>query len=102
MQAPREDLALPKNDKFTLAQLKDFDDSDPSKPIYVSLKGTLFDVATKADIYVVMFRARPRPASRAEPGPGLIKPGQACHRALAGPGLGLEECQACQARQARA
>ncbi|KAJ6505112.1 hypothetical protein C8R45DRAFT_923408 [Mycena sanguinolenta] len=53
-------------------------------------------------VYLVMFRARPRPASRAEPGPGLNKPGRARHRALAGPGLGLEECQARNARQARA
>ncbi|KAJ7457719.1 cytochrome b5 [Mycena latifolia] len=51
MQAPREDLAPPKDDPFTLDQLKEFDGSDPAKPIYVSIKGTVFDVSTKADVY---------------------------------------------------
>ncbi|KAJ7699104.1 cytochrome b5 [Mycena metata] len=51
MQAPREDLAPPKDDPFTLAQLKEFDGSDLSKPIYVSIKGTVFDVTPKADVY---------------------------------------------------
>ena len=39
MQPPRTDLDPPKNDPFTLEQLKEFDGSDPSKPIYVSIKG---------------------------------------------------------------
>ncbi|KAJ7657281.1 cytochrome b5 [Mycena polygramma] len=51
MQAPRDDLAPPKDDPFMLAQLKEFDGSDPSKPIYVSIKGTVFDVSAKADVY---------------------------------------------------
>ncbi|KAF7362611.1 putative steroid-binding protein 3 [Mycena venus] len=51
MQAPKDDLAPPKDDPFTLAQLKEFDGSDPSKPIYVSIKGTVFDVSAKADVY---------------------------------------------------
>ncbi|KAJ7469028.1 cytochrome b5 [Mycena latifolia] len=51
MQAPREDLAPPKDDPFTLDQLKEFDGSNPAKPIYVSIKGTVFDVSTKADVY---------------------------------------------------
>ncbi|KAK7014420.1 putative steroid-binding protein 3 [Favolaschia claudopus] len=51
MQAPRDDLAPPKDDPFTLAQLKEFDGSNPSKPIYVSIKGTIFDVSAKADVY---------------------------------------------------
>ncbi|KAJ6480478.1 cytochrome b5 [Mycena vitilis] len=51
MQAPRDDLAPPKDDPFKLAQLKEFDGSDPSKPIYVSIKGTVFDVSAKADVY---------------------------------------------------
>ncbi|KAK7002182.1 putative steroid-binding protein 3 [Favolaschia claudopus] len=51
MQAPRDDLAPPKDDPFTLAQLKEFDGSNPSKPIYVSIKGTVFDVSAKADVY---------------------------------------------------
>ncbi|KAJ7232644.1 progesterone binding protein [Mycena haematopus] len=51
MQPARDDLAPPKDDPFTLAQLKEFDGSDPSKPIYVSIKGTVFDVSAKADVY---------------------------------------------------
>ncbi|KAJ7854687.1 cytochrome b5 [Mycena olivaceomarginata] len=51
MQAPRDDLAPPKDDPFTLEQLKEFDGSDASKPIYVSIKGTVFDVSAKADVY---------------------------------------------------
>lgn len=39
MQAPSEDLAPPKDDPFTLEQLKEYDGSDPSKPIYLSIKG---------------------------------------------------------------
>ncbi|KAJ7711404.1 hypothetical protein B0H16DRAFT_1480388 [Mycena metata] len=49
-----------------------------------------------------MSRARPRPSGRAEPGPGLVKPSRARHKAWAGSGLGLEKCQARQASQARA
>lgn len=41
MQAAREDLAPPKNDPFTLEELKQFDGSDASKPIYVAIKGAL-------------------------------------------------------------
>ncbi|KAF7376944.1 putative steroid-binding protein 3 [Mycena sanguinolenta] len=51
MQPARDDLLPPKDDPFTLAQLKEFDGSDPSKPIYVSIKGTVFDVSAKADVY---------------------------------------------------
>ncbi|KAI0035468.1 progesterone binding protein [Vararia minispora EC-137] len=51
MQAERTDLAPPKDDPFTLEQLKVFDGSDPSKPIYVSIKGTVFDVTHKRDTY---------------------------------------------------
>ncbi|KAJ7131841.1 progesterone binding protein [Mycena crocata] len=51
MQAARDDLAPPKDDPFTLAQLKEFDGSNPSKPIYVSIKGTVFDVSHKTDSY---------------------------------------------------
>ncbi|KAJ7763056.1 hypothetical protein B0H16DRAFT_1455485 [Mycena metata] len=43
-----------------------------------------------------------RPSGRAEPGPGLVKPSRARHKAWAGSGLGLEKCQARQASQARA
>ncbi|KAJ7740119.1 hypothetical protein B0H16DRAFT_1465007 [Mycena metata] len=43
-----------------------------------------------------------KPSSRAGPGPGLVKPSRARHKAWAGSGLGLEKCQARQASQARA
>ena len=39
MQPPNTDLAPPKDDPFTVEQLKQFDGSDPSKPIYVAIKG---------------------------------------------------------------
>jgi len=39
MQAPREDLIPPKDDPFTLEELKAFDGSDASKPVYVAIKG---------------------------------------------------------------
>ena len=42
MQAAREDLAPPKDDPYTTEQLKEFDGSDPTKPIYVAIKGGLF------------------------------------------------------------
>jgi len=40
MQAARTDLAPPKDDPFTTEELKQYDGSDPSKPIYVAIKGT--------------------------------------------------------------
>ena len=40
MQPAREDLRPPLDDPYTLEELKQFDGSDPSKPIYVSIKGT--------------------------------------------------------------
>jgi len=39
MQAPREDLAPPKDDPYTTEELKQYDGSDPSKPILVAIKG---------------------------------------------------------------
>ncbi|KAM5533750.1 hypothetical protein V8D89_012623 [Ganoderma adspersum] len=51
MQPPKTDLAPPKDDPFTVEQLLQFDGTDPSKPIYVAIKGTVFDVTRKADTY---------------------------------------------------
>ncbi|EIW83107.1 cytochrome b5 [Coniophora puteana RWD-64-598 SS2] len=51
MQPPRDDLQPPKDGPFTLEQLQQYDGSDPSKPIYVSIKGDVFDVTRKADVY---------------------------------------------------
>ncbi len=39
MQPPKTDLDPPRDDPFTLEQLKQFDGSDPSRPIYVAIKG---------------------------------------------------------------
>lgn len=39
MQPPKDDLAPPKSDPITLEELKAFDGSDTSKPIYVAIKG---------------------------------------------------------------
>ncbi len=39
MQPAQTDLAPPKDDPFTLEQLKEFDGTDPTKPIYVAIKG---------------------------------------------------------------
>lgn len=39
MQSAREDLAPPKDDPYTTEQLKQYDGSDPSKPILVAIKG---------------------------------------------------------------
>ncbi|EPT04738.1 hypothetical protein FOMPIDRAFT_1113186 [Fomitopsis schrenkii] len=51
MQPSRDDLVPPKDDPITLAELKQYDGSDSSKPIYVAIKGTVFDVTRKADTY---------------------------------------------------
>jgi len=39
MQPPNENLAEPLDAPYTQEQLKEFDGSDPSKPIYVAIKG---------------------------------------------------------------
>ena len=39
MQPENPDVAPPKDDPFTLEQLKQYDGSDPSKPIYLAIKG---------------------------------------------------------------
>ena len=70
MQPPRDDLDPPKDDPFTLSALAQYDGSDDSKPIYVSIKGDarirlrttsapshacfpgdVFDVTRKRDVY---------------------------------------------------
>lgn len=40
MQPARTDLDPPKDDPFTLEQLKEFDGSTAGKPIYVAIKGS--------------------------------------------------------------
>jgi predicted heme/steroid binding protein len=41
MQPERTDLDPPKNDPFTQEQLKVYDGTDVSKPVYVAIKGTI-------------------------------------------------------------
>jgi hypothetical protein len=50
MQPPRQDLQPPKDDPFTLEQLKEYDGSDPEKPIYVSIKGASQELTPPFDI----------------------------------------------------
>ncbi|KIJ18556.1 hypothetical protein PAXINDRAFT_167152 [Paxillus involutus ATCC 200175] len=51
MQPPRDDLDPPKHDPITLEELAQYDGSDELKPIYVSIKGDVFDVTRKRDVY---------------------------------------------------
>ena len=43
MQAPRNDMAPPKDDPFTTEELKQYDGSDSSKPILMAIKGAPID-----------------------------------------------------------
>ncbi|KAG6872926.1 hypothetical protein C0995_005184 [Termitomyces sp. Mi166 len=51
MQPARDDLAPPKDDPYTTEELKKYDGSTPGLPLYVAIKGTIFDVSHKASIY---------------------------------------------------
>ncbi|PSS06864.1 hypothetical protein PHLCEN_2v3522 [Hermanssonia centrifuga] len=51
MQPARIDLDPPKDDPFTVEQLKEFDGSNAEKPVYVAIKGTVFDVTRKRETY---------------------------------------------------
>ncbi|MBW0534455.1 hypothetical protein O181_074170 [Austropuccinia psidii MF-1] len=48
---PQVDLRPPKDDPITIEELSRFDGSDPSKPIYVAIKGIVFDVSAKREVY---------------------------------------------------
>ncbi|CAG8435559.1 2248_t:CDS:2 [Scutellospora calospora] len=48
---PARNLAEPKDTPFTSAELAKFDGTDPKGPIYVAIKGTIFDVTEKRDFY---------------------------------------------------
>ncbi|KAG8686986.1 hypothetical protein FRC11_008014 [Ceratobasidium sp. 423] len=48
---PDRQLQPPKDDPYTLAQLSAYDGQDPSRPVYVAIKGTVFDVTAKRDVY---------------------------------------------------
>jgi len=51
MSPPAAALAEPKDDPFTPQELKKFDGSTVDTPIYVAIKGTIFDVTHKRDTY---------------------------------------------------
>ena len=55
MQAARKDLAQPKDDPFTYNTLKGFDGSDPTKPIYVAIKGSCFFLTTVMTVFSCRF-----------------------------------------------
>jgi len=44
-------LAPPKDDPITVEELALHDGSDPTKPIWVAIKGTVFDVSPKRETY---------------------------------------------------
>ncbi|PRP73412.1 progesterone binding protein [Planoprotostelium fungivorum] len=48
---PDKPPASPLDGKFTLEELAQFNGSDASKPIYVAIKGTVFDVSSKPEMY---------------------------------------------------
>ena len=41
MSAPRSDLVPPKDDTYTSEELRKYDGTDPTLPIYVAIKGML-------------------------------------------------------------
>ncbi|KAL7419337.1 hypothetical protein Q5752_006175 [Cryptotrichosporon argae] len=51
MSAPATELAAPKDDAIPVSQLAQHNGSDPTKPIYVAIKGRVFDVSAKRDMY---------------------------------------------------
>ncbi|KAM0746860.1 cytochrome b5 [Meredithblackwellia eburnea MCA 4105] len=53
MSAPPTDIKLdpPKETPFTTAELAQFDGSKEGKPIYVAIKGLIFDVTAKKEMY---------------------------------------------------
>jgi membrane-associated progesterone receptor component len=51
MSPPSNALAPPKSDPISIAALSQHDGSDPNKPIYLAIKGTVFDVTAKKEMY---------------------------------------------------
>jgi membrane-associated progesterone receptor component len=49
--APPKNLDPPKDTPFSPAELAQFDGTDPNRPIYVAIKGTIFDVSDKRETY---------------------------------------------------
>ncbi|OLL24767.1 putative steroid-binding protein 3 [Neolecta irregularis DAH-3] len=73
------ELDSPKDELFTPEELAQYDGSDLQKPIYVAIKGTIFDVSRNKDSY--------------GPGKGYsIFAGKEANRALGKSSLKLEDC----------
>ncbi|KAG9000913.1 hypothetical protein FRB93_012518 [Tulasnella sp. JGI-2019a] len=51
MSPPSVNLAPPCSDPFTLQELTRYNGTDPTLPLYVSIKGTIFDVTSKREVY---------------------------------------------------
>ena len=51
MQPPATDLLPPSNKPISKSELIKYDGSNPSSPIYVAIKGKVFDVTKKVDMY---------------------------------------------------
>ena len=68
-EKPVEEEPLP-DKEMSLEELKEYDGSDPSKPIYLAIRGRVYDVTVGKDFY--------------EPGgPYHLFAGKDCSRALA-------------------
>ncbi|KAF9167329.1 hypothetical protein DFQ26_004970 [Actinomortierella ambigua] len=74
-------LPAPKSDIYTAEQLSQYSGADESKPIYVAIKGTIFDVSSKRQMY--------------GPGAGYhVFAGKDASKALGMSSLKLEDCVA--------
>ncbi|KAJ3086209.1 hypothetical protein HK102_013410 [Quaeritorhiza haematococci] len=71
----------PQNHVFTASELAQFDGNDPTKPVYVCVKGTVFDVTKNRSMY--------------SPGAGYhVFAGKDASRALGKSSLKPEDCVA--------
>ncbi|PWN23856.1 cytochrome b5 [Microstroma glucosiphilum] len=52
MQPTTSPTHPPKDDPFTSSELAQYDGSDDSKPVYVCIKGQIFDVSAKREMYL--------------------------------------------------
>ncbi|RSH87962.1 uncharacterized protein EHS24_000485 [Apiotrichum porosum] len=51
MSAPATNLNPPKSDPISVADLAQYNGEDASKPIYVAIKGNVYDVSAKTEMY---------------------------------------------------
>jgi membrane-associated progesterone receptor component len=47
---PRPQIVTEKRD-YSLKEIRDYDGSDPSKPIFIVVKGTIYDVSSRVNFY---------------------------------------------------